>query len=90
MLVTESVGVAVRSLFPTIRSEDKYYMLYAVHVLYLLHPFFATILAIWWVLDLLSFHYLVVLSYSGKVTKALPVTPSGCEMAFRTVVWGVL
>jgi len=64
-------------------------MLYAVHKLYLLRPVLIALLAIWRVLDLLCCHHLVALSYSRKVTKAFSLTPSGYEMAAKTVVLGL-
>jgi len=83
MFVAESVGVyciVIGSLLPT-SVELKINMLYAVRKLYLLLPVWAAILAIWWVLHLLCFHYLVDLSYSGNVTKAFPSTHSSYKMA---------
>jgi len=52
--------------------------------------FWAAILAIWLAIDLFYFHYLVALSYSGKVTEVFPLIPSGYEMASKIVAWGVL
>ena len=50
--------------------------------------FRAAILAIWWVLDLFCFRYLVVLSYLKKVTKAFPLIPSGSKIADQNVGLG--
>ena len=47
-------------------------------------------LVIWWVLDLFCFRHLIALSYSGKVTKAFPLTPCGYKMAAKRVAWEVL
>ena len=65
-------------------------MLYAVHKFILVHTTsgFELSLVIWWVLDLFCFRHLLALSYSGKVTKAFPLTPSGYEMAAKEWPWG--
>ena len=75
------MGVAVGIVFLTSVELKIYCMLYPVHKLYLLLPVLATILDIWWLLDLLCFHHLVALSNIGKVTKAFLLTPSGSKMA---------
>jgi len=40
-----------------------------------------------WLLDLSCFHHLVALPFSGKVSKAFPVTPSGYEMATPILIY---
>jgi len=42
------------------------------------------------VVELPQIGHFVASTYLGKVTEGLTLTPSGFEMAFKRLVWGVL
>jgi len=58
-------------------------MLYAVHKLYLLLPVLSHHMGHLVGARLVLFSSVVALSYSGKVTKAFPLAPSGYEMTTK-------
>ena len=83
------VGVGAGGLLP-IRVQPKITCMHTrltsfVHYF----RFGAAILVIGWVLHFFCLYHLVALSFSGKVTKAFPLTPTGYEMAAKRVAWGV-
>ena len=89
MFVAYNVGVGAGSLLP-ISVQSKITCMHTrltsfVHYF----RFGAAILVIGWVLHFFCLYHLVALSFSGKVTKAFPLTPTGYEMAAKRVAWGV-
>jgi len=81
------VGVTIGSMFQISEELKIYYMLHAVHKLYLLLPVLNRHIGHLVGARLVIFSSSCSLSYSGKVTKASQSTPSGYEIAAKTVAW---
>jgi len=88
MSTHEYSGLAVRISFLAIVKQEINHVFKFFTVFIYNFRFWAAILAKWWVVNLFWSYHLVALLYSGKVTKALPLTPSGYEMASERMAWG--